>query len=152
MFGVSRHRPGLQVARRSKRRIVAVIAGVVVAAIVIGEVAADVVDAGGPASVMGDRTYATAVIPLIDESTSLVAWLKDAREQAPRLGRLGVDTALGRLVAGSSQVQEQLAQLGVRSPNARAARWLSSTFASRSDAARALVGGIAVATSAHPDG
>src|ERR1039458_507683 len=111
MFGVSRHRPGLQVARRSKRRIVAVIAGVVVAAIVIGEVAADVVDSSGPASVMGDRTYATAVIPLIDESTSLVAWLKDAREQAPRLGRLGVDTALGRLVAGSSQVQEQLAPL-----------------------------------------
>ena len=120
MFGALRRRRGLQVARRSKGRVAAWIATVVVAAIVIGEVAADVVNSSGPASVMSDRTYAAAVVPIIDESTALLPWLTDVRTKPVSLGRAGIESALGHLVSGSANVELQLAQLGIAPPSARA--------------------------------
>jgi len=123
-----------------------VLAGVcLVVAIVIGEVTADVVNSAGPASVMSDRTYAVAVVPIIDESTSLLPWLTDVRTHTLSLGRLGIESALGRLVTGSTDLQQQLANLGIPAPSTRTARLLTSVFATRTAGARAVAGGIALA-------
>ncbi len=151
MFGALRRRPRLQVAHRSRGRV-AFLAGLgLVIAIVIGEVTADVVNSAGPASVMSGRTYAVAVVPIIDESTALLPWLTDVRTHTLSLGRLGIESALGRLVTGSTDVQQQLVNLGVPAPSRRSAGLLSSVFSERTAGARAVAGGIALAIGPDPD-
>ncbi|MGD0594683.1 MAG: hypothetical protein ABSB54_13500, partial [Acidimicrobiales bacterium] len=145
MFGALRRRRGLQVARRSKGRIATLAAVAVVIVIVIGEVTADVVNSSGPSSVMSDRTYAAAVVPIIDESTELLPWLTDVRTRPVSLGRAGIESALGRLLSGSMDVQQQLAQLDIAPPSARAGGYLADALAARTRAARAVTGGIAQA-------
>lgn len=138
-------RRGLKGARRPKGRLALWAVAAVVVAIVIGEVTADVVGSSGSASVMSDRTYAAAVVPIIDESTGLLSWLTDVRTRPAELGRVGIELALGRLVSGSRAVQQQLASLGIASPSSRAGHYLSAAFAERTAASQRITGGVAQA-------
>lgn len=147
MIARHRRRPGLAGTRRSRRGILAVIAVLVVVAIAIGEVAADVVNSGQPAALTQERSYVAAVVPVIDESTALSPWLRDVRERAPKLGREGLFAALSSLITGSSDVETQLSTVGIPSPSERAARILGRVFSERLRAARALSGAVTLALS-----
>ncbi|MHB1508946.1 MAG: hypothetical protein ACYCST_02605 [Acidimicrobiales bacterium] len=138
-------RRGLKGARRPKGRLAVWAAAAIVLAIVIGEVTADVVGSSGSASVMSDRTYAAAVVPIIDESTGLLPWLTDVRTRATELGRVGIELALGRLVSGSTAVEQQLAGLGIVSPSYRVGHLLAAAFAERTVASQRITGGVAQA-------
>ncbi len=115
------------------------------AAVVIGEVTADVVNSGTGAAELAGRTYAAAVVPIIEESTALGLWLTDARSHPLALGRVGLETALGRLVAGSHSLELQLANLGLPPPNPRSGRLFSDVLTARATAARLMMGGVALA-------
>lgn len=117
----------------------------VLVAIVAGEVTADVVNSGGPSAEVAAKSYAAAVVPIIEESTTLRLWLTDVRQHAGKLGRLGVETALGRLVSGTHNLELQLANLGIAPPSERAGRLLSDVLARRATAARLVMGGVALA-------
>jgi hypothetical protein len=118
---------------------------VLVAAVVVGEVTADVVNSGPPAADVAARSYAAAVVPIIEESTALRLWLTDVRQHAVRLGRLGVETALGRLVAGAHNLEYQATNLGIPPPSPRCARLLAEVLGTRATAARLVMGGVALA-------
>ena len=130
MIAGRRRRSGLDLGRHPRRRWVAWAIFGLVGAIVIGEVAADIVNSGPPAADVAARSYAAAVVPIIEESTALRLWLTDVRQNAPKLGRLGLETALGRLVAGARNLQYQAANLGIPAPSRRSARLLSDVLAS----------------------
>jgi hypothetical protein len=145
MLARLRRRPGLATARRSRRALVTAAAVIVVLAIAIGEVAADVVNSATPATLMQARSYIAAVVPVIDESTALVPWLREIRDEAPKLGRQGLLNALGRLVTGSANVQNQLATVGIPPVSRSSNELLTDAFGERSLAARTLSGAIALA-------
>jgi hypothetical protein len=151
MLGAFRRRPGLQTGHRSRRKSLGWIALGAALAIVIGEVAADVVNSSGPAALMEARTFATAVVPLVDESNGLVTWMTDIRRDPLKLGRLGIESALGRLVGGCVNVQQELAALGIPAPNDRAGQLISEAFTLRTAAARSITGGVALATGPGKD-
>ena len=147
MIARFRRRPGLPAARGSRRTLIAAVVVVGILAIAIGEVTADVVNSGQPAALMEQRSYVAAVVPVIDESTALVPWLKEVRDRAPQLGREGLLAALGHLVSGSLDVRQQFATVGMPAPSARAGRILASVFAERSLAAKTLAGAVTLALS-----
>src|SRR5487761_1285928 len=151
MFGVFRRRPGLQPGHRSTSKVAGWVALAAVLAIVIGEVTADVVDSGGSAPIMQARTFATAVVPLVEESNVLASWLADVHTDPVKLGRAGIESALGRLVTGCSDLQVQLTNLGIPAPSLASSRLISSTFSLRTLAAREVTGGISLATGPTKD-
>ncbi len=103
------------------------------------------VNSGAPTALLEERSYVAAVVPIIDESTALLPWLHEIRSDAPKLGRQGLLEALGRLVTGSVQVQQQLDSLGIPVPSAHVDDLLRSAFADRSHAVRALAGTVTAA-------
>ncbi|MGH9170088.1 MAG: hypothetical protein ACRD0Z_04365 [Acidimicrobiales bacterium] len=151
MAGLLRRRPALEVSHRPGRKIVISVAVAVVVAVVVGEVAADVVNSGGPASALSNETYAAAVLPVIDESTALLPWLHDVRHDAVHLGRPGLESALGHLVAGTTDVQTQLSSLGISPPSAPVGRLLAAAFAARSAGAHEVTSGVTQAIGPEPD-
>jgi hypothetical protein len=120
--------------------------GVVVAALIIGEVAADVVNSGHRASRVAAQTYVVEVIPVIDESTMLASTMHLVRNSAATLARRGLESALGRLVAGTESNLQELGMLGVPAPSSRSHELLEAALAARAKGARMLTGGISVAT------
>ena len=118
----------------------------VVLAVIIAEVAADVVDAGRRAAGVTAQTYVAEVIPVIDESTVLASTMRLVRKDATSFNRRVLEQALGGLVAGTSDNLRQLQTLGVPAPTARAQQLLEATLTERADGARMLTGGIALAT------
>ena len=142
MIAGRRRRPGLDLGRRRKPRVALWAVLLVVLAIVIGEVTADVVNSGGTSAEVAAKSYAAAVVPIIEESTTLRLWLTDVRHHAGKLGRLGVETALGRLVTGTHNLERQLANLGIAPPSQRAGRLLSDVLTRRATAARLVMGGV----------
>jgi hypothetical protein len=147
-----RRRSGLPPAHRSRKTLVAALVGVVVVCIAIGEVAADVVNSGAPSALTEERSYVAAVVPVIDESSSLVSWLAEVRDRPASLGREGLLDALAHLVSGSADVEQQLASLGIPAPSVRSNELLSSVFADRAQAARTLTGAVSAALSQHGAG
>jgi hypothetical protein len=95
-------------ARRSSKRIVVVMVAVVVFAVVVAEVVADVVDSRGRAGRVAAQSYVAEVVPVIDESTMLASTVHLVRNSTASLDRTGLEGALGRLVAGTSENLEQL--------------------------------------------
>jgi hypothetical protein len=150
MLARFRRRPGLTQPHRSRRVILATIAIAGLIALVVGEVAADVSNSGMPSALLQERGYVAAVVPIIDESTALVPWLREIRDDAPKLGRQGLFEALGRLVTGSVQVQEQLSSLGIPGPSRHADELLRAVFAERVRASRMLAGAVASALTGRP--
>ncbi len=140
-----RRHAGLDLGRRRRPRFALWGALLLVVAIVIGEVTADVVNSGGRSAEVAAKSYAAGVVPIIEESTTLRLWLTDVRRNAVRLGRLGVETALGRLVAGTHNLELQLASLGIPPPGPRTARLLSDVLTGRATAARLVTEGVALA-------
>ena len=106
-------------ARRPTRRVVAAIAGVIVLAVVVAQVAADVVNSGTRASAVAAQTYVAEVVPVIDESTTLASTVRVVRDDAASLGRTALEADLGLLVAGTSDDLTQLGSLGVPAPSRR---------------------------------
>ncbi|MGO9559004.1 MAG: hypothetical protein ACLPYW_07940 [Acidimicrobiales bacterium] len=140
-----RRRSGLPANRRSPRaKIVLAVVGLIFA-VAVGEVVADVVNSAGPATLLQQRSYVAAVVPLIDESTALVPWLTDVRNRAPELGRNGLYVALSRLVSGSVDVEQQLSSVGIPAPSGRSARLLGEVFRQRVLAARTLTSAVTLA-------
>jgi len=132
-------------ARRSTRRVAIVIVGVVVFAIIIAEVAADVVNSGGLAGRVGAQTYVAEVIPVIEESTMLASTMHLVRSGTASLDRARLEADLARLVAGTSENLAELGTLGVPAPTPRSEQLLEATLAARADAARTLTGAVALA-------
>ena len=122
-----------------------VVVAVVVFAVVVAEVAADVVDSRGRADRAAAQTYVAEVVPVIDDSTMLASTLHLVRDSTASLDRTGLERALGYLVAGTSENLAQLATLGVPAPTLRSGQLLQATLAARADAARTLTGAIAFA-------
>jgi len=131
--------------RRPTRRVVAAIAGVIVLAVVVAQVAADVVNSGARASRVAAQTYVAEVIPVIDESTMLASTVHLVRESATSLDRTALEADLGNLVAGTSDNLAQLGSLGVPAPSPRSEDLLRALLALRALAARTLTGAIALA-------
>lgn len=150
MIARFRRRSGLPTNRRSPRVAITVAVVVVIVAIAIGEVTADVVNSAAPATLMQERSYVAAIVPVIDESTALEPWLTEVRDRAPQLGRQGLFAALARLVSGSVDVEQQLSAVGIPSPSERTARLLAAVFANRSLAARTLLGAVTLALTVGP--
>ena len=123
----------------------AAIAGVIVLAVVVAQVAADVVNSGTRASRVAAQTYVAEVIPVIDESTKLASTVHLVRESATALGRTALEADLGDLVAETSDNLAQLGSLGVPAPSPRSGDLLQAVLAARALAARTLTGAIALA-------
>lgn len=138
-------RRGVVSARQSRSRTVVVAVALAVLAVIIGEVAADVVGSGKKAARVEAETYVAQVLPLIDESTELASTMHLVRHGASSLDRTGLEQALGRLVSGTSGNLDELASLGVPAPRARSARLLRDTLAVRAAGARMLTGGMTLA-------
>ncbi len=150
MFAGLRRRRGLPPGHRSPRRVIGWAVLVLAVAIVIGEVTADVVGSSRSATSMQARTFAVAVGPIIDESTALVSWITDVRREALGLGRVGIDAALGRLVAGADDAVVQYESLGVAPPSAESGRLLASVLTLRLRAAKAFTGAVSMAIGPSP--
>ena len=142
MIARLRRRPGLNPNRRSRRAIVAAVVIVAVVALVIGEIANDAIKASQPAALVEQRSFVAAVVPVIDESTALVPWLEAVRDRPGKLGRQGLFTALGHLVTGSQQVEQQYASIGIPPPSAAAAGALAEVFAKRLEASKTIAGAV----------
>ena len=138
-------RGSLPSTRRPTRRVVFAIAAVVVFAIVVAQVAADVVNSGGLAGRVAAQTYVAEVIPVIDESTMLASTMHLVRDGTGSLDRTNLDADLGSLIAGTSENLAQLGTLGVRAPTPRSQQLLQATLAARAGASRTLAGAIALA-------
>ncbi len=132
-------------ARRPTRRVVFLIAGVIVLAIVIAEVAADVVSSGARAGRVAAQTYVAEVIPVVDESTMLSSPMHLVRDSTASLDRRALEEDLGSLVAGTSENLAQLGSLGVPAPTPRSQELLRATLMDRAFAARTLTGAVALA-------
>lgn len=150
MLARLRRRSGMQPTRRSWRAVVAAVVGLLVVALVVGEVANDVVDSSRPVDLMEQRSYVAAVVPVIDESTALVPWLEAVRTRPASLGRDGLEAALGRLVSGALDVRQQLTGLGIPPPTAPAGAALDEVVADRLRAARDLAAGVGLVLSGSP--
>ena len=137
-------------ARRSNRRIVLLVVAVIVLGVVVGEVAADVVDSGRVAGRVAAETYVAAVIPVIDESTSLASTMHLVRDGAAQLDRVSLEQSLGDLVTDTAQNEAQLLSLGVPAPTARSGRLLEAALGARADGARDLAGAVALALGPAP--
>ena len=122
-----------------------VMVAVVVFAVVVAEVVADVVDSRGRAGRVAAQSYVAEVVPVIDESTMLASTVHLVRNSTASLDRTGLEGALGRLVAGTSENLAQLGTLGVPAPTLRSEQLLQATLAARAGAARTLTGAIAFA-------
>ena len=142
-----RRRGGLPVAHRSRRAVAAGIVACVLVGIAVGEVAADVVSSATPASLLEERSYVAAVVPVVDESTALEPWLRIVRDRPRSLGREGLFGALARLESGSGAVLQQLDELGIPAPNARSGSLLWRAMSDRVSASRALATGVTAAVS-----
>lgn len=151
MLARFRRRPGLNPNRRSRRAIVAAIVVVAVLALAIGEIANDAINASRPTALVEQRSFVAAAVPVIDESTALVPWLEEVRSHPAKLGRSGILTALGHLVTGSQDVEEQFASIGIPPPSAAAARSLGQVFAKRLEASESLAGAVSGALGGNPD-
>lgn len=121
------------------------VAVIVVLAVVIGEVAADVVNSGTVAARVEAQTYVAEVIPVIDESTTLAGTMHLVRDASTSVPRTNLEQAMGELVEGTSANLDQLATLGVPAPSARSDELLEATLAARARASRDLVGAIGLA-------
>src|ERR1019366_1301251 len=122
--------------RHSNRRPAILVAAVVVLGVVIGEVAADVVDSGRTAGRVAAGTYVAELIPVIDESTSLANTLHFVRSSAGTLNRTSLERALGELVTGTSANQAQLMSLGVPAPTPYSGHLIEIALDARAQGAR----------------
>ena len=134
--------------RHSNRRPAILVAAVVVLGVVIGEVAADVVDSGRAAGRVAAETYDAELIPVIDESTSLANTLHFVRSSAGTLSRTSLERALGELVTGTSENQAELMSLGVPAPTAYSGHLIETALDARAQGARDLAGAVALAIGA----
>ena len=132
-------------ARRPTRRVVLLIAGVVVVAIVVAEVAADVVDSGRLAGRVAAQSYVAEVSPVIDESTVLASTLHLLRNATASLDRPALEEDLASLLAGTSEDLGQLGAIGVPAPSALSRQLLQTTLTARAGAVRRLAVAVALA-------
>ncbi len=139
-------RRGLASAQRSKRRTIALVVVLAVLALVVAEVAADVVNADRRAAAVTSSTFVVEVVPVIDESNMLASIMHLVHNGATSLNRKALELTLGRLVTGTADNLDQLGTLGIPAPTARSQQLLEAALASRSSGARLLTGGISVAT------
>ena len=121
------------------------VAIVVVLAIIIGEVAADVINSGSVAARVEAQTYVAEVIPVIDQSTTLASTMHLVRDANASVARTNLEQAMGDLVEGTSANLNQLTTLGVPAPSGRSGDLLEATLAARARGSRDLVGAIALA-------
>lgn len=135
---------------RSPRRVVLVVVCVLVLAIIVGEVAADVVNSGSLAGRVAAQTYVAEVIPVVEESTMLASLMRLVRNDATSLDRTGLEADLGRLVIGTSTNLAELGTLGVPAPSSRSGQLLKDTLAAHAEAARTLTGAVELAIGPSP--
>ncbi|HUY29790.1 MAG TPA: hypothetical protein VMV02_02195, partial [Acidimicrobiales bacterium] len=114
--------------RRSRRRISAVVAGALLAALVLGEVVAQVVNDATPAASRGSRTWVAAVGPIVEDSTSLAHTLDAARALSglPACAPVGCqraafDETVSTLVTGTAADTAELGAVGLTPPSPSAA-------------------------------
>ena len=119
-------------------------------AIIVGEVAADVVNSGSLAGRVAAQTYVAEVIPVVEESTMLASLMRLVRNDATSLDRTGLEADLGRLVIGTSTNLAELGTLGVPAPSSRSGQLLKDTLAARAEAARTLTGAVELAIGPSP--
>jgi hypothetical protein len=124
---------------------VAIVVAVFVLAVILAEIAADVVDSRQTAGRVVAATYVSEVIPVIDDSTMLSSTMHLVRDRAGSLGRAGLERALGDLVEGAAANLAQLASLGIPAPSARSARLLKAVLEDRASGSRDLAGAVALA-------
>lgn len=123
------------------------VAAVVVLGVIIGEVAADVVDSGRAAGRVAAETYVAELIPVVEDSTGLANTMHLVRNSAATLDRTSLERALGNLVTGTAENRAQLLSLGVPAPTARSGRLLETALDDRSEGARDLAQAVALAIS-----
>ncbi len=129
-----------------------IVVAVVVLAIVIAQVADDVVNSGRVAGRVEAQTYVSEVLPVVDESTSLASQMHLVRNGSSSLSRPSLESALGDLVEGSADDLTQLASLGVPAPSGRSGRLLAQTLQARERGSSELAGAVALAIGPSPDG
>ncbi len=129
--------------RRRRRIWLPVLAGLLVA-LVIGEVANQVVSSSGAAATRSTRSWIAAVAPLVDQSSSLSVTLGKVRNGSS-LQRAQLDALLGELEGSARQLRRDYSALELAPPTPASGAALGAVFANRARAATELSGAIALA-------
>ncbi len=117
-------------------------------ALVIGEVADQVVASSSAAARRSLGSWVAAVSPIVDESTAVAPVLDALRRDATTADRAALDRRLGFVEAQSAAARRQLAALPLAPPDAVAGAGLARVIDGRAAAATALGEGIDLATDA----
>ena len=129
--------------RRRRRIWLPVLAGLLVA-LVIGDVANQVVSSSGAAATRSTRSWIAAVAPLVDQSSSLSVTLGKVRNGSS-LQRAQLDALLGELEGSARQLRRDYSALELAPPTPASGAALGAVFADRARAATELSGAIALA-------
>jgi hypothetical protein len=121
------------------------LAGLVVASLIIGEVALQVVDSSGPAGVTAANTWVASVGPLAVSSGSLGATVQSIRTDSLRLGRRVLNNDLASLVLATQSTITQYGNIGLSPPSDQAGTLMNDVVTERAGAARLLASGIDLA-------
>lgn len=131
--------------RRRRRIWLPVLAGLLLA-LVIGEVANQVVSSSGAAATRSTRSWIAAVAPLVDQSSALSTTLSEVRNGSS-LHRTQLDVLLGELQGSARQLQRDYGALELAPPTPASGAALGAVFADRARAATQLSRAITLATS-----
>lgn len=128
----------------------ALVGGVVLlGALLIGEIANQVVGSGTSASAREHRSYLTAVRPISVDSTMVGALVRTVRNgTAVDRGRLALEFTLQRALTGARDDAASLSSIGLGAPSPRLDAALTSAITLRLAAVRALVAGVQAAIGA----
>ena len=146
MLGPSGRRPVGGTRRRRPPLLLVLL--VLVAALVIGEVTAQVVGSSRALARRSAHSFVAAVAPLVDESNALVPVLARVRTEAPSLTRTELDSLLAELTSGSAAVVSQFGALELAPPTPGSGRALAAALDARARASVQLAGALGLATSA----
>lgn len=136
--------------RRSYKRLVIVALAAVILAVVIAQVAYDVVTSGRTVSRVAAQSYVAEVIPLVDQSTTLASTMHTLRSPDAPSNRLSLERALGDLVTGTVQDLGQLQNMGILPPNPSSGRLLQAALAARARGCADLAGAVELAIGPGP--
>ena len=120
--------------------------GVALVALVIGEVADQVVGSSGAAARRSVASWTAAVGPMVDESSAVAPVLAALRQGATTGTRAALERQLGFVTSEAGAVRDELANLPLAPPTVAVGAALARCFDERAAAAEALAAGIAQAT------
>jgi hypothetical protein len=113
--------------------------------VVVVELIVQVVDSSSTADEIAASTWVAGIGPIVGDSTDLAPVVSTVRADGATVSRVALERDLGRIVAGSQRVVDELRALGLGPPNDAMGELFEDVVEERAKAAMLLTGGVELA-------